>query len=84
VPCLIRTCRSAPVWNVPKLSIVVDPNTPSEGTMNLRELIVGRILFACDEEILIRNHGITEDEVEELSDLDLFELFESVFLEEIK
>lgn len=52
--------------------------------MNLRELIVGRILFACDEEILIRNHGITEDEVEELSDLDLFELFESVFLEEIK
>jgi len=50
--------------------------------MNLRELIVGRILFACDEEILMRDYGITEDEVEELSDLDLFELFESVFLEQ--
>jgi len=44
--------------------------------MNLRELLVERILFECDNQSLIRDYGITEDEVEELSDIDLFEIYE--------
>jgi len=41
-------------------------------------LLVERILFACDNQSLIRDYGITEDEVEELSDIDLFEIYEDV------
>ncbi|CAB5220881.1 hypothetical protein UFOVP240_50 [uncultured Caudovirales phage] len=44
--------------------------------MILRDLMIERILFACDEDTLIRNYGITEDHFEDLSDLDLFEMYE--------
>jgi len=44
----------------------------------MRELVIGRILFACDEDTLIREFGITEDEIDDLSDLDLFEIYEEV------
>ena len=44
----------------------------------MRELVIGRILFACDEDTLIREFGITEDEIDGLSDLDLFEIYEEV------
>ena len=44
----------------------------------MRELVIGRILFACDEPTLIREFGITEDEIDGLSDLDLFEIYEEV------
>ena len=46
--------------------------------MTLRELMIERILFICDEEILNTTYGIHEDEIETLSDLDLLELFEEV------
>lgn len=46
--------------------------------MTLRELMIGRILFACDENELMRDYGMVEDEIEDLSDLDLFELYEDV------
>ena len=46
--------------------------------MNLRELIVERILYAVDEETLSEEFSLTVDEVSELSDLDLLELFEDV------
>jgi len=46
--------------------------------LTLRELLVERVLFACDEQTLIRDFGMTEDDVEELSDVDLFELYEDV------
>lgn len=48
--------------------------------MNLRELITEYILFACDEDTLIREFGITEDEVANLSDLDLLELYDATLL----
>jgi hypothetical protein len=46
--------------------------------MNLRELLVERVLFSCDDQTLISQYGITENEVEELSDIDLFEIYEDV------
>lgn len=48
--------------------------------MNLRELIIGRILFAVTDEELESNFNITVNELDELSDLDLFELFEEVYV----
>lgn len=47
--------------------------------MNLRELLVERILFACDDEILIKEYGMTENDIELLTDLDLFELYEDLY-----
>jgi hypothetical protein len=44
--------------------------------MNLRELMIERVLFACDETALIRDYGVTDEELEELSDVDLFEIYE--------
>ena len=46
--------------------------------MTLRELMIERISFACDEEILHSKYRIHESELENLSDLDLLELFEEV------
>lgn len=46
--------------------------------MTLRELMVERILFIIDEEDLIKDYKIKEDEVAELSDIDLLELYEDV------
>lgn len=46
--------------------------------LTLRELLVERVLFACDNHTLIRDFDMTENCVEELSDVDLFELYEDV------
>jgi hypothetical protein len=46
--------------------------------MNLRELIIERIFYAVDEQTLISEYGVFEDELENMNDLDLFELFEDV------
>lgn len=46
--------------------------------MNLRQLMIERILFAVDESTLISQYGVFEDELDGMSDLDLFELFEDV------
>ena len=46
--------------------------------MNLRQLIIERILYAVDETTLIRDFGAFPEELEQMSDLDLFELFEDV------
>lgn len=48
--------------------------------MTLRELIIGRILFAVTDAELQQQYNTTEDELENLSDLDLFELYEEVVL----
>lgn len=48
--------------------------------MNLRELIIERILYAVADEELESNFNITVNELDELSDLDLFELFEEVYV----
>ena len=46
--------------------------------MNLRQLIIERILYAVDESTLIAEYGVFEDELETMNDLDLFELFEDI------
>ena len=46
--------------------------------MNLREMMVERIHYAVDEDTLSEEFSLTVDEVAELSDLDLLELFEDV------
>ena len=46
--------------------------------MTLRELIIEHILYAVDETTLIRDFGAFPEELEQMSDLDLFELFEDV------
>lgn len=46
--------------------------------MTLREIIIERILFAVTEETLVKLYNLTEDELSELSDLDLFEVYDEV------
>jgi hypothetical protein len=46
--------------------------------MNLRELIIERIFYAVDEQTLISEYGVFEDELQNMNDLDLFELFEDI------
>jgi hypothetical protein len=46
--------------------------------MNLRQLVIERILYAVTEETLIGHYGVFADELDEMPDLDLFELFEDV------
>jgi hypothetical protein len=46
--------------------------------VTLRELMIGRIVYACDENTLIHDYGITEEGLHEISDFDLFEMFEMV------
>lgn len=51
--------------------------------MSLRELMIGRILFAVSDEELLSRYAVAETDLEELSDLDLFELYESVVVEAV-
>lgn len=48
--------------------------------MNIRELVIQRILFSLSDEELEQEFQMTEDEVTELSDLDLFEMYETIFV----
>ena len=46
--------------------------------MNLRELVIQRILFSLSDKELKQEFQMTEDDVFDLSDLDLFEMYESI------
>lgn len=48
------------------------------GQMTLRELIIERILFAESEEALREYFMVDPEKLQDLSDLDLFELYEEV------
>ena len=50
--------------------------------MNMRELVIQRILFAVSEEQLISEYGVFENEIDGMSDLDLFELYEAVVFDQ--
>ena len=52
--------------------------------MTLRELMTEYILFAFTEEELMSEFQITEDEVFDLADGDLLELYDKTLLMEIK
>jgi hypothetical protein len=46
--------------------------------MTLREMIIERILFAADEADLQRRFYVGLQEIHEMTDLDLFELYEAL------
>ena len=46
--------------------------------MNLRELVIQRILFSLSDEELEIEFQMTQDDVFDLSDLDLFEMYETI------
>jgi hypothetical protein len=46
--------------------------------LTLREMIIERILFAVDEDILEEMYHTTEDELQHMSDHDLIDLYEDV------
>lgn len=46
--------------------------------MTLRELLIERIHYAMDEEELLELYSVHGDELEDLSDVDLFEIYEEV------
>lgn len=54
------------------------PLTRLEPNMTLRELLIERIHFAMDEANLAELYSVYGDELDDLSDLDLFEIYEEV------
>jgi hypothetical protein len=50
--------------------------------MTLRQLMTERVLFSIDEQELQNRYQLTESDVRELADLDLFELYETVVVGE--
>ncbi len=48
--------------------------------MSLRELMVEYILFAFDESELVQRFQITEDELPDLTDVDLLEIYDQTLL----
>jgi len=46
--------------------------------MNLRELIIERIMWAVTDETLLREFSVTEEGLHDLSDLDLLDLYENL------
>ena len=57
---------------------IVDESSWQELNMNLRELMIERILFSVTENELKEEFMVEEDELINLSDMDLFELYEDV------
>jgi hypothetical protein len=50
--------------------------------MDLRNMIIERILFAADEDTLNTRFQIGEDEVYNMADIDLLELYEALYVPE--
>lgn len=48
--------------------------------LSLRELLVEYIFFALDEDMLMAEYSMTPQEVEDLSDVDLLELYDHCIL----
>lgn len=47
--------------------------------MTLREMIIERIHYAMDEENLAELYSVNGDDLEHLTDVDLFEIYEEVY-----
>jgi hypothetical protein len=45
--------------------------------MNLRELIIERILFQVSADILVNHYCIIDENFDDMSDLDILELYEA-------
>ena len=46
--------------------------------MNLRELMIERILFIIDGDELLDQYAVLDEDLDNMSDLDLLELYEDV------
>ena len=46
--------------------------------MTLRELMYERIMFVIDEDDLMKKYNLAEEDIADLSDVDLLEIFEDV------
>ena len=55
--------------------------TESGVLMTLRELMIERILFSVSNEHLQKMYQVNDEEIWNLSDLDLFEVYENLFVE---
>lgn len=47
-------------------------------SMTLRDLMVERIFFMLSDEDMINMYSITANEINDLSDLDLFDMYEEI------
>jgi hypothetical protein len=52
--------------------------------MKLRELMTEYILFAFDEQELMQKFQVTEDELADMSDIDLLEIYDQTLLTPVK
>jgi hypothetical protein len=52
--------------------------------MSLREMMVEYILFAFSDEELMQKFQITEDELPDMSDVDLLEIYDQTLLSPVK
>lgn len=52
--------------------------------MTLRSLMTEYILFAFDEQELMQRFQITEDELQDMSDIDLLEIYDQTLLSPVK
>jgi hypothetical protein len=52
--------------------------------MTLRELMTEYILFAFDEQELMQKFQVTEDELADMSDIDLLEIYDQTLLTPVK
>lgn len=48
--------------------------------MNMRDLMIEYILFANDDETLMREFQVTENDLSELSDIDILEIYDKTLL----
>lgn len=51
--------------------------------MSLRELMIEYIMFAYDEETLLNEFQVTTNELNDLGDVDLLEIYDQTLLDEI-
>ncbi len=52
--------------------------------MSLRELMIEYILFAFDEQELMEKFQVTEDELPDIADVDLLEIYDQTLLSPVK
>ncbi len=52
--------------------------------MTLRELMIEYILFAFDEQELMEKFQVTEDELPDIADVDLLEIYDQTLLSPVK
>jgi len=50
-------------------------------SLTMRGLVYERILFALSEEELQEDYSLTPETLRQLSDLDMFELYESIYVD---